>query len=120
MKILATIGLTMIVTVVGFSLLPQGSAATAPSAPAGRYTMTNLSPGQFALLLDTETGAVWQYGFGDYCQSATTGLIHQVGYGEQCKSGETSVSHIPMFQRVSVEGLYKTPYQSMIDHQLRP
>lgn len=115
MKNVAKAVVTFAVTAVCFSLLPRSNAATTPSAPVGRYAITHLSE-QFALMTDTATGAVWQYAFGDYCESKSPPYgIRAVGYGQQCKESESSISHIPMLQRVSVEGLYKTPTQKWID-----
>jgi hypothetical protein len=98
-------------------LLPRstGRAATV-SSPAGRYAITNLSPGEFALMTDTATGAVWRYGYGDYCESRTPPFsVRQIVDGDQCKPGEESIAHIPSFERVSVEGLYTTALQKVID-----
>ena len=91
--------------------------ADVPPAPRmGRYAITPLGSGQFALLLDTATGAVWQYSFGDYCQSKTPpNDMRQIRVGEQCKDGEDSFDNVPAFERVSVEGLHKTWLQQMID-----
>jgi hypothetical protein len=71
-------------------------------------------------MLDTATGAVWRYGYGDYCQSQTPPYgVRQIESSERCKDGEDSLSHMPEFDRVSVEGLYKTPIKGMIDQSFQ-
>jgi hypothetical protein len=119
MKTIGAVVLAVIVTAVCFSQLPGSRAATVSSAPAGRYAIVHLNE-EFALMLDTATGEVWRYAYGDFCRSTAPSYdVRQVGYGEQCKEGEDSLSHIPMFNRVSVGGLYKTPVKAMIDQSFQ-
>jgi hypothetical protein len=93
--------------------------AASRSVSAGRYGITHLD-GVRALLLDTATGAVWQYAFANYCLSRTPpGDIRQISLGETCKDGEDSFENVPSFERVSVEGLYRTATQEMIDFNFR-
>lgn len=67
-------------------------------------------------MLDTETGTTWQYVFGDYCrEKAAPYDVRQVEVTESCKDAEDSFHNVPSFERVSVEGLYKTPIQAMLD-----
>jgi len=114
-KTIAAVVLAVIGTAIGFSLLPRSKAGTVPSAPVGRYAILHTYQNR-VLMLDTATGAVWRFGFGDYCQSKTAPYdVRRGGQTEQCKATEDSISHIPYFGRVSVEGLYKTPVLAMID-----
>jgi hypothetical protein len=111
-----TIGAVVLAVLAIALLLPRSTGQAAPySAPVGRYVVTNLSPGEFALMVDTTSGAVWRYGYADYCQSKTPPFSFRPIQDEQCGANELSVSHIPMFERVSVGGLYETPMQKMID-----
>lgn len=102
-------------TVIAFSLLPRGKAATTPNSPSGRYSITHTYQNR-ALLLDTKTGAVWHLVFGDFCQRKASPFdIRQLAIGEQCTTEEEAITGVAEFERISVEGLYRTPAQVMID-----
>jgi hypothetical protein len=71
-------------------------------------------------MLDTATGAVWQYAFGNYCWSKSPPLdVRQIELFELCKDSEDSIPKVPVFERVSVEGLYKTPTLALIDQSIQ-
>ncbi len=114
-----------LIVATGYAIgLSRGASASTSSAPPpamqGRYAVTPLGSGQYAILTDTATGSVWYLGFGDYCQGKNPPYeMRQAGYSEQCSDSENSVvQHLPMFQRVSVEGVYKIPLQAQIDSQI--
>jgi hypothetical protein len=115
--------LAVVVAVLGaaiwLSLLPRVRAATVPNAQTGRYSIIALT-GRQALMVDTETGAVWDFVYSNYCQNKTNpSEIREVGEGKQCKDEEAPLSSIYRFDRVSVEGLYTTGIQKGIDLGVR-
>ena len=115
MKTIGSVVLAVIGTAVAFSLLPQSKAVPVPSSSVGRYAITHTYENR-AMMLDTTTGAVWEFRFGNYCRSKTSPYdVRQIEIAEQCKDSEDSFSNLTEFQRISVEGLYKTPIQELID-----
>lgn len=115
MKTALAVVLAVVGTAVCFSLLPSTGAVTGTSSQVGRYAIMHLDQ-ERALMLDTATGAVWQYTSSDFCRSKTSpNDIRQVGLAEGCKDQEVSIPRVQEFQRVSVEGLYKTPLLARID-----
>jgi len=67
--LVCTLGVLVLVGF-GVSWIHPSVHAANVSVSVGRYAITHLD-GERALMVDTATGAVWQYAFGDYCQSKT-------------------------------------------------
>jgi hypothetical protein len=83
------------------------SAATAPTTQ-GRYAVTALNAGQYAVMVDTVTGKAWYLAFSEYCESPT-GNLRTTSYSAGCKDSETATPPVPEFEEVSVQGLYTSP-----------
>jgi hypothetical protein len=108
--------LAVVFTILGTALLlaqPAGHAASY-SSPVGRYSIVH-GNGIYTYLLDTQTGAVWDFTGGSYCQDKTDpSRIRQVESFGSCSPNEDSIS-TDQFERISVGGLYTTPFQKFLD-----
>jgi hypothetical protein len=108
--------MTVVLTFLGTALLLAHSAGHAAgySSPVGRYSIVHGS-GAYTYLLDTQTGAVWDFTGGTYCQDKTDpSRIRQVESFGSCNPNEDSIS-TDQFERISVGGLYTTPLQKFLD-----
>ena len=71
-------------------------------------------------MLDTGTGAVWEFVTEYYCQSKTPPYdMRRVDSPTNCKNDEETEIEPRAFQRISVQGLYKTPNQETIDANIQ-
>jgi len=113
MKTIAAVVLAVLATLL---LFPRSSGQAATHSPSvGRYTIVHTYQNR-ALMLDTLTGEVWQLTYSDYCDSgAPTYKVWPSDPSEQCKAGSSSISNVVEFQRVTVDGLYRTELQKLID-----
>ena len=115
MRTALAVALAVVGTAVAFSVLPRGKAATPSHASAGRYSITHTYQNR-AYMLDTETGAVWELTRADYCESKSpVATIRLAPFAEPCKENETAWSDVEQFQRITVEGLYTSPEQKVIE-----
>jgi hypothetical protein len=88
---------------------PRGDAAPY-TAPKGSYMLTATNRND-VFLLDSATGAVWVLTPPQtLCLSDTKPAHATPADNGSCEPGSTAVSVLPAFQRVSVDGLYTTPY----------
>jgi hypothetical protein len=95
----------------------RASAAGLPTAQ-GRYAVTALNSGQYAIMVDTATGKAWYLAFTEYCQSPT-GNLRVTTYAAGCTNTETSLPPQPGFEQVSVEGLH-IAFSDPILHLVKP
>ncbi len=92
------------------------ATASAASLPAtqGRYAVTALGSGQYAVMVDSATGKVWYLAFTQYC-SSPTGDLRMTSYSAGCKDTETVLPPQPSFEQVSVNGLYTSPSDPIVE-----
>lgn len=112
MKTIATVILSVLATVV---LFPRSSGHAATyRPPAGRYAIVHTYQDR-ALMVDTVTGAVWEFVHSEYCQSKTKpGMVRQIDYSDSCAADEDAIP-IREFQRISVGGLYTVPLEKYLE-----
>jgi hypothetical protein len=82
---------------------------TRAAAPAHRYAITHLD-GSNAMLLDASTGAVWDLQSATLCRGKSPLSLRVAGFSG-CRDDEESIGPIPMFLRLSVEGVYTSPME---------
>lgn len=84
------------------------------TAAHGRYAITALGSGQYAVMVDSATGRTWYLSFANYCQgfganSTKNVYVRPISSSDSCKSDETSFPMVPTFEEISVEGLHYAP-----------
>jgi hypothetical protein len=86
---------------------------TRAAAPEHRYAITHLD-GSNAMLLDTSTGAVWDLQSTTICKSKVP-LSLRVAGPSGCRDDEESIGPIPVFLRLSVEGVYHSSMEKFAE-----